>query len=271
MPTSQCIVCHVHPGTNVMNSYWWLYVVGNLIRSQMSNPDEAAARGLWSDPEFLANITDLNPQLQHTQFADFHGHGWVFRAAYKKDRKGNLLDDAGNKIENVTTEKLAAAMKAPEQVQTILKEHAQAGDFDPKLRKADGVPVHLMDIHLEKGMHCADCHFNQDVHGNTKLQTEVGGIETSASTATEPRPSGRCDRPAAAYTSSPAGGATWAYLRTPWQAALKSGRQDSRNSMVDGRHGLGVTQVVDTIQGEPVPITSGSALATPALRRAGLV
>ena len=27
IPTSQCIVCHVHPGTNVLNSYtgymWW--------------------------------------------------------------------------------------------------------------------------------------------------------------------------------------------------------------------------------------------------------
>ena len=146
VPTSQCIVCHVHPGTNVMNSYcgfmWWdeetdgelMYPKEpkrlsseDLIRSQMSNPDEAAARGLWSDPEFLANITDLNPQAKHTQFADFHGHGWVFRAVYKKDRKGNLLDDAGHKIEEVTTEKLAAAMKAPEQVQAILKQQPLAG------------------------------------------------------------------------------------------------------------------------------------------------
>ena len=61
----------------------------------MSNPDETAARGTWSDPEFLANVTDLNPQRKHTQFADFHGHGWVFRAVFKKDRKGNLLDYRG--------------------------------------------------------------------------------------------------------------------------------------------------------------------------------
>ena len=40
----------------------------------------------------------------------------------------------------------------------------------PRRPKRDGLPVHLLDIHLEKGMHCVDCHFVQDVHGNTKLQ-----------------------------------------------------------------------------------------------------
>ncbi len=30
-----------------------------------------------------------------------------------------------------------------------------------------------MDIHLEKGMHCVDCHFAQDAHGNGKLYGEA--------------------------------------------------------------------------------------------------
>ena len=80
------------------------------IQNQMSNPDEAAGRGLWSDPEFLANLTDLNTKTRHTQFADFHGHGWVFRAVFKKDRKGNLLDHTGRIVEPVTNEKLRAAV-----------------------------------------------------------------------------------------------------------------------------------------------------------------
>jgi hypothetical protein len=180
IPTSQCIVCHVHPGTNVMNSYlgfmWWdnetdgelMYPAEQrnptpeeLIRSQMSNPNEAAARGLWSDPEFLANVRDLNPRARHTQFADFHGHGWVFRAVFKKDRQGHLLDYRGAVVTNPSTEKLQAAMRAP-----TPREQVQGK------QEAD-VPVHLMDIHLERGMHCIDCHFNQDVHGNTKLYGEV--------------------------------------------------------------------------------------------------
>ena len=45
-----------------------------------------------------------------------------------------------------------------------------------KLR--DQVPVHMLDIHLEKGMHCVDCHFDQDSHGNGHIVGEVmAGVE----------------------------------------------------------------------------------------------
>src|SRR5207244_2754413 len=77
-------------------------------QAQMFNPDETAARGLWTNPSFLEHVSELNPQARHTQFADFHGHGWIFRAVYKKDRKGNLLDDKGHVIEPVTTDKRAS-------------------------------------------------------------------------------------------------------------------------------------------------------------------
>jgi len=79
----------------------------------MSNPDEAAARGNWSDPEFLARVAELNPQARHTQFADFHGHGWVFRAVYKKDRHGNLLDHRGEPVKSDSTAALMAAVNYP--------------------------------------------------------------------------------------------------------------------------------------------------------------
>src|SRR3546814_6895451 len=36
-----------------------------------------------------------------------------------------------------------------------------------------GKTVHMMDIHAEKGMQCADCHFAQDAHGNGYIQGEV--------------------------------------------------------------------------------------------------
>jgi hypothetical protein len=161
IPTSQCIVCHIHPGTTVTNTYlgtmWWdnetdgewMYPetqkypsAEQLVQSQMSNPDEAAARGNWSDPEFLARTSELNPQLKHTQFADFHGHGWVFRNVYKQDRYGNLLDREDRTVSHDDPEKFSKA-------------------------------VHLKDIHLERGMHCVDCHFNQDSHGNGMLYGEV--------------------------------------------------------------------------------------------------
>ncbi len=180
MPTSQCMVCHVHPGTNVLNSYvgymWWdnetdgqlMYPkrehkisAEDYIARTMSNPEEAAVRGNWGDPEFLANVRDLNPHLEHTQFADFHGHGWVYRAVYKKDRQGNLLDWKGAPVSEITNEKLQAAMVPPTQHEKI------SG------KRRDDTPVHMMDIHMERGMHCTDCHFYQDSHGNTKLYGEV--------------------------------------------------------------------------------------------------
>ena len=144
VPTSSCIVCHVHPGTNVLNSYlgytWWdnetdgkfMYpkhqkypTSEQEYQVSQHNPEGTAVRGLWSDlypndenqagevagPNFLENLyKKINPQLIHTQFADFHGHGWVFRAVYKQDRHGNLLDADGNKVTDVNASKLKAAV-----------------------------------------------------------------------------------------------------------------------------------------------------------------
>ncbi len=161
IPSSQCMVCHVHPGTNVLNAYygtmWWdnetdgqaMYPTaqGNASARERfertsANPEESNVRGKWSDPAFLANLTDLNPGLTRTRFADFHGHGWVFRDVFKTDEKGRLLDPLGKPVP----------------------------DEDPKkFEKA----VHLKDIHLEKGMHCVDCHFAVDSHGNGNLYGEV--------------------------------------------------------------------------------------------------
>ena len=193
MPTSTCIVCHIHPGTLVLNSYlgftWWDNETdGELMypRTQkyptgddeyavnQHNPEQAAVRGLWSnrypnDQNHLGQVagekflertyTDINPQLKHTQFADFHGHGWIFRAVYKQDSRGNLLNHDGQQIQDVNAEKLA---------RSVAHQWKKPGDTPP----AD-VPVHLKDIHLEMGMHCVDCHFLPDVHGDGNLYGEA--------------------------------------------------------------------------------------------------
>ena len=108
----------------------------------MRNPEEAAHRGLWDDVEFLKKVWDNNGKNKDTQFADYHGHGWNFRAIFKRDRKGRLLDEKGQLV----------------------------ADNDPdKFKKA----VHMASIHVDKGMHCVDCHFEQDAHGNGHLYGEV--------------------------------------------------------------------------------------------------
>src|SRR5207253_615518 len=109
----------------------------------------------------------------------------------------------------------------------LVKEEQRRPD-DPHDKKPlayvnrDGLPVHLMDIHLEKGMHCVDCHFVQDSHGNTKLYQEVRaaieiqcidchGTVTKFATL-------RTTGPAAADRSpeNPTGGRDLTLLRTPF-------------------------------------------------------
>ena len=109
-----------------------------------SNPEAAAARGLWDDRDFLEKAAELNPQLKHTQFADYHGHGWMYRAVFKHDREGNLLDLDDKKL--------------------------PSDDFKHA--------VHLNDIHLQKGMQCVDCHFEVEVHGNGLLYGEPRNATT---------------------------------------------------------------------------------------------
>ncbi len=219
IPTSQCMVCHIHPGTTVMNSYlgymWYdeesdakfMYpakqknpTAEELIRSMLRNPNESAARGNLSDPEFVKELTKLNPSLTKIHFADFHSHGWAFRAVFKKDRKGNLIDHDGGFVGPPSAEKMAAAVDWPNRAKQF---HQDVRFTDPKTgpdtaRKAEtdlngscrnNMPVHLMDIHMEKGMHCVDCHFSQDMHGNNKLHqevraaTEIGCVDCHGSAA----------------------------------------------------------------------------------------
>lgn len=239
VPTSQCIVCHIHPGTNMVASYlgytWWDNETdGGLMypkkqhnptdeeryRSWLANPEGAAARGLWSDPAFLEKLgtPEFNRQLKNTQFADFHGHGWVFRAVYKRDRKGRLLD----------------------------AEDRVVADQDPdRFQKA----VHLQDIHLEKGMHCSDCHFAQDNHGNGNLYGETrNAVEIDCVDCHGTIVGKATLRTSAA--AAPAGGNDLSVLRTPfgqrrfyWQA----GRLYQRSMIDRDRAPWEVVQVLDTI------------------------
>jgi len=158
VPSSQCMTCHMHQGNSFVNPYlgytWWDQETdaehfypkeqhdptdAELVRTTVQNPEAAAARGLWKDLDFLEKAAELNPKLKHTQVADYHGHGWVFRAVFKQDKKGNRLDLDDNIVAH--------------------------SDF----KRA----VHLKDVHLTKGMQCVDCHFEVDVHGNGNLYGET--------------------------------------------------------------------------------------------------
>ena len=151
--------------------------------------------------------------MDKQQFADFHGHGWVFRAVFKHDRQGNLLDTTATSLPRAKAKRPdGARSKFPCQVKKFHKDNAfddakSAVEAEKKLDACKaGMPVHLLDIHMEKGMHCVDCHFSQDVHGNNRLHQEVrAATRFSASTATAPPTKYATLRTTgpAAYTSAP--------------------------------------------------------------------
>ncbi len=239
IPTSQCIACHIHPGTNMVASYlgftWWDNETdGNLMypekqhnptdeerfKSWQANPEGAAARGKWSDLDFLSKTgtPEFNAQLKNTQFADFHSHGWVFRAVFKRDRKGNLLDPEDKVV---------------------------APDDKDKFSKA----VHLQDIHLQKGMHCSDCHFAQDAHGNGQIYGETrNAVEIDCIDCHGTIQSKATLRTSAA--AAPKGGNNMELLLTPWgkkRFYWQDGKLYQRSMIDKDREPWDVVQVVDTI------------------------
>ncbi len=236
IPTSQCMVCHMHQPNMFLNSFlgytmwdyeadaplFWpekqRYPTGDELDAIYErNPEGAAARGLWSDPEFLANVRDLNPRAKLTQFADYHGHGWNFRAIFKRDRAGNLLDAEGRHVDDEDPEKFSTS-------------------------------VHLRDIHAEKGMHCVDCHFAGDSHGDGHLYGEVAAaVEVRCQDC-----HGTVDARATLRSSGPGapeGGTAFDLLRNP-DGELRFEWRDDRlyqRSLVWPEKEWQVPQVRDTV------------------------
>ncbi len=154
IPSNQCVTCHFHQGSGALANYygymWWDYesdaekiypltgkpgLNGSVGYKNPYGPG-VLSRSEKYDTHDLAE--KVNPLMHGNKLADFHNAGWLMQAVYKRDIHGNLLD---------TDDKIV-----PE----------DSADWHKRA-------VHLADIHLEKGMHCVDCHFKQDNHGNGKL------------------------------------------------------------------------------------------------------
>ncbi|MET0269551.1 MAG: multiheme c-type cytochrome [Sphingomonas sp.] len=269
IPTAQCMNCHMHQPNIFLNSYlgytmWdyesdaplmWpkkqKYPTAAEVHAVLDrNPEAAAPKGLWSDVDFLRRVyDDVNPKAQDTQFADYHGHGWNFRAIFKRDREGNLLDASGKVVDPTDTEKFRLYRRNASG-QFVDEQGAVVDPADPDLdRKAKplfeevgkqaGKAVHMMDIHAEKGMQCADCHFAQDSHGNGLIYGEVANaVEIGCKDC-----HGTADAFPTLRTSGPAarpGGTNLELLRNPdgqrrfeWQTGADGERVLIQRSLVD--------------------------------------
>ena len=274
IPTSQCMTCHMHPGTNMVTPYqgmiWWdnetdgdkMYPAternlsnSERARLELRNIEGSAQRGLWSDPAFLQKTgsPEFNAQLKNAQFADFHGHGWMYRAVFKRDRKGNLIDAQNRPVTDTSAKALGEAVAytdlrpAGERPATVAERAAERA----------GKVVHLKDIHLERGMQCIDCHFKQDNHSNGKLYNEPrASVEITCADChgtTRRRAYGELPNWTLTTTGpgAPAGGGTnLRDLSTPFgqpRFALR-GRNFTQRSVVDENLQWTIPQVMDSVE-----------------------
>ena len=137
VPVSQCLTCHHHQGNGAMGNFigaiWW---------DQESDAGKIfgddAPRDKYIDEQRRQLLYPGNKLYSEVQLEDAHGHSWNYRKVYKMDREGNFLDESDGIISH---------------------------DDPDKFQKA----VHLRDIHFDKGMHCIDCHTEQDNHGDGKI------------------------------------------------------------------------------------------------------
>ncbi|MGH7493806.1 MAG: hypothetical protein ACREOO_15620 [bacterium] len=260
IPTSQCMTCHMHQPNGFINTFlgfqmWdyetdgkWMYPPREVELTSAekfaridANPEEAVLRGAWGDPDFLRSVTKLNPKLKNTQFADYHGHGWIFRAVFKKDRKGNFLDKDGKIIPPESRHKFHGVVPLAD------GENHVCNDMCRDAQKA----VHLKDIHAEKGMHCVDCHMEQDNHGNGKLYGEFhNAIEVRCQDC-----HGNVLQAATLRTSNnaaPEGGTNLLETFTPFgeRRFVKRGDRVMQRSMVIDTLMWEVPQVVDIVNPE---------------------
>jgi hypothetical protein len=252
IPTSQCMVCHLHQPNMFLNSFlgytmWdyesdapamWpakqQYPSSTQTRSVLDrNPEGAAPRGKWADVNFLRQVSDLNATLKDGKFADYHGHGWNFRAVFKRDRKGNLLDKDGKIIPNDDAHK-------PDRVL-------------------------MSSIHVDKGMQCVDCHFSQDNHGNGYIYGEVAAaVEITCQDC-----HGTVSQYPSLYTSGPAAmgkGTDLTTLRTPdgrRRFEWVNGKLYQRSMLYPGREWQ-IHLVKDTV-------TPGNPMYNPRAARAKLM
>jgi hypothetical protein len=322
IPTSQCMNCHMHQPNIFLNSYlgytMWDYEsdapmmwpgpenttprphgmsdedyeafykeqrfpTAEQVRAILDrNPEAAAARGMWADIDFLRNVYELNPGLEHTQFADYHGHGWNFRGIFKRDRDGNLLDADGEILrpgnaETDSPEEFARhndrwrqrwRKDGEELFVEVEKEPAKNGSNNP------GTAVHMMSIHAEVGMQCVDCHFEQDTHGNGLIYGEVAnaieiGCKDCHGTA-DAYPTLRTSGPAA-----PPEGHNLALLRNPdgqrrfeWMENEEGRRVLIQRSLVDPDLTWEMSLVKDSVDPQ-TPVFNAKAARSKLMSRYG--
>ena len=222
------MTCHMHPGTNMVTTYygytWW----ENETDGKHDVPGGARKRERSASARRCAA---RNPE----------GSGAARALGRRRRSSRRSARPSSTRSSSTRSSPTSTATAGSTARSTSAIGSGNLLDADDKVVPHDdpekfGKAVHLKDIHLEKGMQCVDCHFGQDNHGNGKLYGETRnaveidcvdchGTVDEARDAHHQRPGRR-----------PQGGTALAALRTPFaRAALRLGRRAPVPALDDGR------------------------------------
>jgi hypothetical protein len=229
IPASQCLTCHNHQGSGAVANYagymWW---DGETDGRAFYNADGSLKHGA----ELRDAHLEANRSSVHTKFTSQHRSGWTFRNVYKIDIEGQLIGRDGKLI----------AWDDP--------------DWEAKA-------VHLADDHFTAGMHCIDCHTEQDAHGDGKLYGEmIDPVEINCTDC-----HGTIQQRAKLVTSNPAGGNDLTLAqdgrgRAQFEWVEEGGRQVLyQRSKVDADRRWRVPQLVDIVDPNSPSYNEKAAIA----------
>ena len=154
----------MHPGTNMVTTYygytWW----DNETDGKLMYPAEQRGSGEAQ----RAGVRGAIPR-QRRCAATVGGP----RSSSKTSARLSSTRSSSTRSSPISTATAGSSARS-----TSATARATCSTQDDKVVPHDdpekfGKAVHLKDIHLEKGMHCVDCHFEQDNHGNGKLYGET--------------------------------------------------------------------------------------------------
>lgn len=166
IPSNQCGICHVFT-TRVDVAFKGTFEVeNNNFNFRWSTTADATGKNIplqytnakGTKVNMFDNFTTVNINGQVISDSDGHGDG----EGVSEDLNNNgILDPGEDKNNN-------QMLDIPDRLQ---RSDAQDGRQMRIMYGGATGAVRLMDIHLEKGMECIDCHFYQDLHGDGNIYT----------------------------------------------------------------------------------------------------
>ena len=241
IPSSQCMVCHVHPGTNMVTTYfgytWWDNESDGdaMYPKQQRNPDRGRR---------IPDVAQRNPEGAARAGCGPIRNFWRRRAAptfnaQTEGRRSSPIFTATAGSSAPCTRATARATCSTQTASTV------ASDDPKKFDKA----AHLEDIHLRKGHAVRGLPLRAGQPRQRQNSTASRAPPSSSIASIATARFGNARRCVTSGPAAPAGGTHLDALRTPWRSGDSNGATANfiQRSMMEHDREWEVVQTLDSI------------------------